>query len=219
MTCPAISTCRRRRRRASPTRSSTTGVRAPGRRPAVPTPTRSSPTTSPTPPPRSRRPGRCSTTAPRATSRAASTCAFVADAVADLVSRSCSAARRSGASSPAPLDGARDVRRHLPRSGVPRRRWPTTPAPATSTTTSRWCRTPSAASPTTRSRPVAEHVHRDNADIPEDIIAGLGRDRRLRAVGPGGVRRLRRGRRERLPRHGRRHRGAVARRRSASAAR
>ena len=36
-----------------------------------------------------------------------------------------------------------------------------------------------------------------------------GRDRRLRSVGPGGVRRVRRRRRERLPRHGHRHRGAV----------
>ena len=45
--------------------------------------------------------------------------------------------------------------------------------PATSTPTSSWCRTPSAASPTSRSGPVAEHIHRHNADIPEDIIAGL----------------------------------------------
>ena len=58
-------------------------------------------------------------------------------------------------------------------------------------------------------RPVAEHIHRHNADIPEDDHRRPGRDRRLRPVGPRGVRRLRRRRRVRLPRHGRRHRGAV----------
>ncbi len=58
-------------------------------------------------------------------------------------------------------------------------------------------------------RPVAEHVHRTNADIPEDVISRPGRDRRVRPVGARGVRRLRRRRRARLPRHGRRHRGAV----------
>ena len=77
---------RRRRRRAGP---------APGRPGAAPlaaaaaasTPTRWSPTTWPTPPPRSRRPGPRSTTAPRATSRPRIACAFVADACADLAGR------------------------------------------------------------------------------------------------------------------------------------
>ena len=58
-------------------------------------------------------------------------------------------------------------------------------------------------------RPVAEHVHRTNADIPEDIIARARRARRLRPVGARGVRRVRDRRRVRLPRHGRRDRGAL----------
>ena len=43
-------------------------------------------------------------------------------------------------------------------------------------------------------RPRAEHIHRANTDIPEEIISGIGRDGRLRHVGPRGVRRLRLGR-------------------------
>ena len=49
----------------------------------------------------------------------------------------------------------------------------------------------------------------DNPDIPEEIVVGPRRDRRLRALGPRGVRRLRGRRRARLPRHGRRDRGAL----------
>ena len=56
-------------------------------------------------------------------------------------------------------------------------------------------------------RPDAEHVHRTNADIPEEIIR-VSPARWLRAVRARGVRRLRDGRRERLHGHGRRHRGA-----------
>jgi (2S)-methylsuccinyl-CoA dehydrogenase len=48
-----------------------------------------------------------------------------------------------------------------------------TPGPGTSTPTSRWCRTPSVVSPTEKIAPVAEHIHRHNADIPEDLIQGL----------------------------------------------
>ena len=59
--------------------------------------------------------------------------------------------------------------------------------------------------------PVAEHIHRDNARHPRGHHRGPGRDGRLRPVGARGVRRLRGRRRVRLPRHGRRHRGAVAR--------
>ena len=40
--------------------------------------------------------------------------------------------------------------------------------------------------------PVAEHIHRANTDIPEEIIAGPGRDRDIRPVDPRGVRRVRR---------------------------
>ena len=56
--------------------------------------------------------------------------------------------------------------------------------------------------------PQAEHVHRTNGDVPEDVIAGPRRDRRLRALRAGRVRRLQRGRRRRVPGDGRRHRGA-----------
>ena len=58
-------------------------------------------------------------------------------------------------------------------------------------------------------RPRAEHIHRANTDIPEEIIARHGRDGRLRHVGPRGVRRLRHRRRVRLHGHGGGHRGAV----------
>ncbi len=58
-------------------------------------------------------------------------------------------------------------------------------------------------------RPVAEHVHRANADVPEDLIERPRRARRLRPVGPRGVRWVRERRRGRLPRHGGRHRGAL----------
>ena len=57
-------------------------------------------------------------------------------------------------------------------------------------------------------RPHAEHVHRTNGDIPEEIIAGLAEIGRIRAVGPRGVRRVRHRGRERLPGHGGGHRGA-----------
>ena len=39
-------------------------------------------------------------------------------------------------------------------------------------------------------RPVAEHVHRTNADVPEEIISGLAELGRLRPLGARGVRRL-----------------------------
>ena len=42
-----------------------------------------------------------------------------------------------------------------------------------------------------RIAPRAEHIHRNNDDIPEDIISGLGRDGRLRPVDQRGLRRLR----------------------------
>ena len=74
------------------------------------------------------------------------TCAFVADAVADLAAkvfgREADVGRRARRARRRPR-----VPRHLPGRRVPRRHRPT-PAPATSTATSRWCRTPSAASPT-----------------------------------------------------------------------
>ena len=58
-------------------------------------------------------------------------------------------------------------------------------------------------------RPVAEHVHRTNADIPEDVISGLAELGGFGLSVPeeyGGFAGRRRGR---LPRHGGRHRGAL----------
>ena len=83
-------------------------------------------------------------------------------------------------------------------------------APATSTPTSSWCRTRSAASPTRSSKPVAEHVHRNNGDIPEEIIAGLAEMGAFGLSVPEEYGGYGQRRRARLPRHGRRHRGAVA---------
>ena len=135
-------------------------------------PTRSWPTTWPTRPRWSRPPGRCWTTAPRATTRPALTCAFVAEALHDLAGR---------------LLGREAV------WGVgrgPSRRAPGRSWPATATRPS-WPPLATVAGPrhldpdfelvqdTFRAfadkeiRPVAEHVHRDNGDVPEAIIAGL----------------------------------------------
>ena len=124
---------------------------------------------------------------------------------------SSSAAKPTGASRPDALDEARGVRR--PPSGPPRS-WPRLAADEgprhldgdfelVQDTFRRFAED--------KIRPVAEHIHRHNEDIPDDIIDGPGRDGRVRPVDPGRVRRLQRGRRERVPRHGRRHRGAVAR--------
>ena len=60
-------------------------------------------------------------------------------------------------------------------------------------------------------RPVAEHIHRTNADIPEDDHRGLAEIGGFGLSVPEEYGGLRGRRRVRLPRHGRRHRGAVAR--------
>ena len=85
------------------------------------------------------------------------------------------------------------LRRQVPRTAVRRLARRAARAPATSTPTSRWCRTRSAASPRRRSCPIAEHVHRDNGDVPEEIIAGLAEMGAFGLVDPGGVRRVREG--------------------------
>ena len=59
--------------------------------------------------------------------------------------------------------------------------------------------------------PIAEHIHRDNADIPEEIIAGLAEMGAFGLSIPEEYGGYGDGRRVRLHRHGRRHRGAVAR--------
>ncbi len=58
-------------------------------------------------------------------------------------------------------------------------------------------------------RPNAEHVHRTNSDIPEEIIAGLGELGGFGLSVPEEYGGLRNGIRERLPGDGDRHRGAL----------
>ena len=74
---------------------------------------------------------------------------------------------------PGALDDARAVPRHLPRR---RRSWPPRPtptAPATSTDDFELVQDTFRRFADEKLKPVAEHIHRDNADIPEEIIAGL----------------------------------------------
>ncbi len=136
-------------------------------------------------------------------------CAFVADALCRPRRPDCWAAKTrsglpgTGSTPPDPF------RRHVPRRRLPGLAAPASRATATSTPTSRSCATPSTVSPRSRSGRVAEHIHRSNADIPEEIITGLAEHGRPWAVHPRGIRRVRHRRRQRLPRHGRRHRGAV----------
>ena len=56
--------------------------------------------------------------------------------------------------------------------------------------------------------PIAEHIHRHNADIPEDIISGLAEMGAFGLSIPEEYGGFAVGRRVRLHRHGRRHRGA-----------
>ncbi len=182
-----------------------------------------SPTTSPTQPPPSEAPAVMARYAEHGEVESMLARAYIADAVPTSSTR-CSAAAPSGASNPAALA---DARRSSPSTASPaflehaRRplREARHRARTICRTTSSSSPTRSAASRTTRSGPVAEHVHRTNADVPEDIICGPRRDRRLRPLGAGGVRRVRNRRRVRLHGHGRRDRRALTRARSVSAAR
>ena len=105
--------------------------------------------------------------------------AFVADAVADLGGPARRAARRCGASTPSTL--ADRACRSSTRTAPPQflealadqLRHARHRPDATSTTTSSWSRDTFRRFADDKIRPVAEHVHRTNADIPEDIIAGL----------------------------------------------
>ena len=56
--------------------------------------------------------------------------------------------------------------------------------------------------------PHAEHVHRHNADVPEDIVAGLAEIGAFGLSVPAEYGGLQRGRQRRVPGDGRRHRGA-----------
>ena len=60
-------------------------------------------------------------------------------------------------------------------------------------------------------KPIAEHIHRENADIPEEIIQGLAEMGGFGLSVPEEYGGFSHGRRVRVPRHGRRHRGAVTR--------
>ena len=170
-------------------RSSTRAPR-PSRRGAARTSTRCSPTTSPTPAPPSRRPDRCSTTAPSATSKPQITCAFVADAVGELASRLFGREATWGIDAAA-LDGARsfcatyrDPAFLAGLAGQEGRRNLDDDFELVQDTFRRFA--------DEKLTPIAEHIHRHNEDIPEDIISGPRRDGRLRALHPRGVRRLRR---------------------------
>ena len=98
-------------------------------------------------------------------------CAFVADTVHDLAGKVLGR-EEEWATKPGVLDSALGFVTAF-RDPVFLASLAGEDGPATSTATSRWCRTPSGASPTTRSgrSPSTSTAH--NADIPEDVIAGL----------------------------------------------
>ena len=153
-----------------PERSSTR-ARRPSRRAAAPTSTRCSPTTSPTPARPSRRPDRCSTTARSATPRPQITCAFVADAVGELASRLFGREATWGIDATA-LDGARsfcatyrDPAFLAGLAGQEGRRNLDDDFELVQDTFRRFA--------DEKLTPIAEHIHRHNDDIPEDIISGL----------------------------------------------
>ncbi len=99
-------------------------------------------------------------------------CAFVADALADLAARTVGREDAFG-TTPDWLDPARGFVTTYREPAVPgiarrgRRR------PTSRLATSRSCARRSTASREEQIRPHAEHIHRANADIPEEIIAGL----------------------------------------------
>ena len=123
--------------------------------------------------------------------------------------RRSSAARRRGGSTPGALDAGLPFVGRLPRPGVPGRRWPASRDPGTSTATSRWCSDTFRRFAEDRIRPVAEHIHRTNTDIPEEIITGLAEMGAFGLSVPEEYGGFAGRRRERLPGHGGRHRGAV----------
>ena len=99
-------------------------------------------------------------------------CAFVADMVHDLITRLAGREELWGVEP----DAARAApTRSSPRTATPSSspRSPSRAGRGTSTPTWRWSRTRSGRSPRTSSRPQAEHVHRTNGDVPEDVIEGL----------------------------------------------
>ena len=119
---------RRRRRRPGPA-GGRQGRPPPQRRAAGPTPTRCWPTTWPTPPPAVETARSMLDYGAKGDVEARLTCAFVADAVHDLASRVARPGGAVGRRRPTPCADARAVPGHLPRPGVPRRRWPATAGP------------------------------------------------------------------------------------------
>ena len=121
--------------------------------------------------------------------------AFIADAIADLGTSAVAAREREWGVEPADARAGR--RRSSTRTVAARssRRSPTqlaapaAPAPRTSPTSSTSCRETFHRFAEDKIRPVAEHVHRDERRHPRGHHRGPGRDRRLRALGPRGVRR------------------------------
>ena len=193
-----------RGRRTGPT-SGRFGAAPPCATTAASTPTRSSPTTSPTPPPRSPRRGPPSTYGALGDTEELLATAFVADVLADLVGRVAGreAAWGVGAGWSAPaadfLAARRDPAALAALADVEGPRHLGSDFELVRETFHRFAEE--------KVRPHAEHVHRTNGDIPEEIISGPGRAGRVRAVRPRGVRRLRHRRGERLHGHGGRHRG------------
>ena len=163
---------RRRRRRSPLAQAVVDAAIAAVKAAAASTRTRSSSTTWPTPPPPSPPHGPASTTAPRARSRPGSPAPSSPTPCATSAS-GWSAARRSSASTPG-LDGAgRRVRGHLLRPGLPGppgrrrrdRRHLDEDFTLVAETFHRFAEE--------QVRPRAEHIHRTNGDIPEELISGL----------------------------------------------
>ena len=142
--------------------------------------------------------------------------AYVADAIADVVSPAPRPRRRRGASTPRELAPALRVRRGAPRAGVPRGarravREARHRARPTSSDDFELVADTFRRFADDKIRPVAEHVHRTNADVPEEIIAGLAELGGFGLSVPEEYGGFATGGESGLHRHGRRHRGAVAR--------
>ena len=136
------------------------------------------------------------------------TCAFVAEALHDLGTRLIGRQAVWGLDDDAPLAGARDF--------LDTYRHPDFQADLATTAGARHLdpdfelvQDSFRAFADKEIAPVAEHVHRTNGDVPESIIAGLADMGAFGLSVPGRVRRVVRGGRQRVPGHGRRHRGAV----------
>ena len=177
--------------------------------------TRCSPTTSRTRRPPSRARGSCAATASTARSSRCWRAPYVADAVHDVATRVLGRERGVGTSSRDALAGAMPfVAEHrdpafleaLADQCVKHGTGPTHLSDDFELVAETFRRFAD-----DKIRPAAEHVHRTNADVPEDIISGLAELGGFGLSRARGIRRLRDRRRVRLHGHGRRDRGALAR--------